>query len=275
MSKFSNVLRLITAVSNFSDSSLGMTKEELEKYFRKVFTDEKTYGEFYHQGCLEMNEELFNYTKMCCDVDGFSEDEENYIYGHIIKVSNPYLSVSDNYHNLYVEIFHDASGYLGQSLTDAEFEEFRGFVDEDVPVWRQIQIMVGKNLGKPFEENNDLLTEYAIGKSVSTAIFYRGRENKKETAKVNNTEVSVVNCKPTQICDIRVERDVTDLVYAIINTSNYDGDMGTIIVKCCTPVALQDYGFTYAECVGISTLQVGELFTSHDYGSGCVVVRMS
>ena len=32
MSKFSNVLRLITAVSNFSDSSLGMTKEELEKY---------------------------------------------------------------------------------------------------------------------------------------------------------------------------------------------------------------------------------------------------
>ena len=120
MSKFSNVLRLITAVSNFSDSSLGMTKEELEKYFRKVFNDEKTYGEFYHQGCLEMNEELFNYTKMCCDVDGFSEDEEDYIYGHITKVSNPYLSVSDNYNNLYVEIFHDASGYLGQNLSDLD-----------------------------------------------------------------------------------------------------------------------------------------------------------
>ena len=71
-----------------------------------------------------MNEELFNYTKMCCDVDGFSEDEEDYIYGHIIKVSNPYLSVSDNYNNLYVEIFHDASGYLGQNLSDADFEIF-------------------------------------------------------------------------------------------------------------------------------------------------------
>ena len=271
MSKFSNVLRLITAVSNFTDSSLGMTKEELEKYFRKVFTDEKTYGEFYHQGCLEMNEELFNYTKMCCNVDGFSEDEEDYIYGHIIKVSNPYLSVSDNYNNLYVEIFHDASGYLGMSLTDAEFEEFRGFVDEEVPVRRQIQIMVGKNLGKPFEENNDLLTEYAISKCVSTAIFYR----KKETAKVNNTEVAVVNCKATQICDIRVERDVTDLVYAIINTSNYDGGMGATIVKCCTPIALEEYGFDNAECVGISLLKVGELYTSTDYGNGVVVVRMS
>ena len=271
MSKFSNVLRLITAVSNFTDSSLGMTKEELEKYFRKVFNDEKTYGEFYHQGCLEMNEELFNYTKMCCNVDDFTEDAEDYIYGHITKVSNPYLSVSDNYNNLYVEIFHDASGYLGQNLSDADFENFRGFVDEEVSLLRQINIMVDKKLGKPFEDNSDLINQYAIGKGISPTIFYP----KKETAKVNNTEVAVVNCKATQICDIRVERDVTDLVYAIINTSNYDGEMGTIIAKCCTPVALQDYGFDYAECVGISMLQVGELYTSHDYGSGCVVVRMS
>ena len=271
MSKFSNVLRLITAVSNFTDSSLGMTKEELEKYFRKVFNDEKTYGEFYHQGCLEMNEELFNYTKMCCNVDDFTEDAEDYIYGHITKVSNPYLSVSDNYNNLYVEIFHDASGYLGQNLSDADFENFRGFVDEEVSLLRQINIMVDKKLGKPFEDNSDLINQYAIGKGISPTIFYP----KKETAKVNNTEVAVVKCKATQICDIRVERDVTDLVYAIINTSNYDGEMGTIIAKCCTPVALQDYGFDYAECVGISMLQVGELYTSHDYGSGCVVVRMS
>lgn len=271
MSKFSNVLRLITAVSNFTDSSLGMTKEELEKYFRKVFNDEKTYGEFYHQGCLEMNEELFNYVKMCCDVDGFSEDEEDYIYGHIINVSNPYLSVSDNYNSLYVEIFHDASGYLGQNLSDADFDDFRGFIDEEVSIWRHIQIMVGKKLGKPFEDNSDLINQYAIRKGISPTIFYP----KKETTKVNDTEVAVVNCKATEVCTLNIERNVTDLTYAILNTSNYDGGMGATIVKCCTPIALEEYGFDNAECVGISLLKVGELYTSTDYGNGVVVVRMS
>ena len=271
MSKFSNVLRLITAIIHFSDSSLGMTENALEKYFRNVFKDEKTYGEFYHQGCLEMNEELFNYTKRCCDVDGFNEVEEEYIYGHIIKVSNPYLSVSDNYQNLYTEIFHDASGYLGQNLSDAEFEDFRGFIDEEVSVWRQINIMVGKKLGKPFEENSDLINQYAISNGISPTIFYP----KKETAKVNDTEVVVVNCKATEVCTLNIERNVTDLTYAILNTSSYDGGMGATIVKCCTPLALGEYGFDKAECISISQLKVGELFTSTDYGNGVVVVRMS
>lgn len=271
MSKFSNVLRLITAISHFSDSSLGMTENALEKYFRNVFKDEKTYGEFYHQGCLEMNEELFNYTKRCCDVDGFNEVEEEYIYGHIIKVSNPYLSVSDNYNNLYTEIFHDASGYLGQNLSDAEFEDFRGFIDEEVSVWRQIQIMVGKKLGKPFEDNSDLINQYAISNGISPNIFYP----KKETAKVNDTEVAVVNCKGTEVCTINIERNVTDLTYAILNTSNYDGGMGVIVVKGISPIILKEYGFDDDDCKAISTLAVGASYTSTDYGNGVVVVRMS
>ena len=271
MSKFSNVLRLITAVSNFTDSSLGMTKEELEKYFRKVFNDEKTYGEFYHQGCLEMNEELFNYLKMCCNVEDFTEYAEDYIYGHIINVSNPYLSVSDNYHNLYVEIFHDASGYLGKNLSDADFEDFRGFVDEEVSLLKQIYIMVDKKLGKPLENYSDLINQYAIRKGISPTIFYP----KKETAKANNTEVAVVNCKATEICTLNIGGNVTDLTYAILNTSNYNGGMGATIVKCCTPIALGDYGFDKAECISISQLKVGELYTSTDYGNGVVVVRMS
>lgn len=271
MAKFSNVLRLINAVSGFSDSYLGMTEKELTEYFRKVFKDETTYGEFYHQGCLEMNEELFNYVKLCCNVDVFNEDEEDYIYGHIINVSNPYLSVSDNYNNLYVEIFHDASGYLGQNLTDSEFDDFRGYVDENVRVLRMIHIMVGKKLGVDFRENDDIFNNYARAYHISPTIFYP----KKETENVIKTDVSVVNCKATQICDIRVERDETDLVYAIINTANYDGDMGTIIVKSCSPNALKDYCFDVEECREISKLAVGELFTSHDYGNGVVVVRIA
>lgn len=272
MSKFSNVLRLITAVSNFTDSSLGMTKEELEKYFRKVFNDEKTYGEFYHQGCLEMNEELFNYTKMCCNVDGFSEDEEDYIYGHITKVSNPYLSVSDNYNNLYVEIFHDASGYLGKSLTDDEFDEFRGFVDEEVPLWRQIKVMVGKRNGEPFEKDNDDLIHkycYDYKKIIDSSIFYR-----EEYPQTENT-LSKTELKGTQMFDILIDRDVTDLVYAILNTSNYDGNMGVIVVKGISPIILKEYGFDDDDCKAISTLAVGASYTSTDYGNGVVVVRMS
>ena len=272
MSKFSNVLRLITAVSNFTDSSLGMTKEELEKYFRKVFNDEKTYGEFYHQGCLEMNEELFNYTKMCCGVDGFSEDTEDYIYGHIIKVSNPYLSVSDNYNNLYVEIFHDASGYLGQNLSDAEFEDFRGFVDEEVSLLKQINIMVDKKLGKPFEDNSDLINQYAIRKGISPTIFYP----KKETAKVNNTEVAVVNCKATEIVSLKLKQNGANLIYALINTSEYDGSMGVIVVEGISPRILENYGFDNDDIMEIARLEVGDSWNTHFmYGKGVVVTRIA
>lgn len=265
MSKFSNVLRLITAVSNFSDSSLGMTKEELEKYFRSIFKDEETYGEFYHQGVLEMNEEIFNYVKMCCDVDGFSKDEEDYIFEKIIEVSNPYRSVSDNYNDLYVEILHDASGYLGKSLTDDEFGEFRGFVDEEVPLWRQIKVMVGKKNGEPFErDNDDLIHKYCYDykRIIDSSIFYR-------------EEYPQTELKGTQMFDIRIDRDVTDLVYAILNTSNYDGDMGVIVVKGISPTILKEYGFDDDDCKAISTLAVGASYTSTDYGNGVVVVRMS
>ena len=51
--------------------------------------------------------------------------------------------------------------------------------------------------------------------------------------------------------------------------------MGATIVKCHTPIALEDYGFDNAECYGISMLKVGELYTSTKYGNGIVVVGMS
>ena len=57
--------------------------------------------------------------------------------------------------------------------------------------------------------------------------------------------------------------------------NNYLYEMGATIVKCYTSTALEDYGFDYAECAGISMLKVGELYTSTEYGSGAVVVRMS
>ena len=264
MAEFSNVLRLINAVSNSYNSVVGMTEKALEEYFHNVFKDEKTYEEFYKRGCYEMSEELFEYTKLHIGTTEIGEDEEIYIFSIINPNSNPYLSVTDNFMSIVTEMLHDACGYVGRNLNDSDFEDFHEYMDTDVSVGRYIEIMVGKKLGRPFEENNDIINEYAIKKGISPNIFYP----KKETIEV------YVNRKATDLCTINIERN-GELTYAILNTSNYNGGVGATIVKCYTPTALEDYGFDNAECVGISMLKVGELYTSTNYGSGVVVVRMS
>ena len=264
MAEFSNVLRLINAVSNSYNSVVGMSEKALEEYFHNVFKDEKTYEEFYKRGCYEMSEELFEYTKLHIGTTEIGEDEEDYIFSIINPNSNPYFSVTDNFMSIVTEMLHDACGYVGRNLNDSDFEDFHEYMDTDVSVGRYIEIMVGKKLGRPFEENNDIINEYAIKKCISPNIFYP----KKETIEV------CVNRKATDLCTINIERN-GELTYAILNTSNYNGRMGATIVKCHTSTALEDYGFDYAECVGISMLKVGELYTSTEYGSGVVVVRMS
>ena len=264
MAEFSNVLRLINAVSNSYNSVVGMTEKALEEYFHNVFKDEKTYEEFYKRGCYEMSEELFEYTKLHIGTTEIGEDEEDYIFSIINPNSNPYFSVTDNFMSIVTEMLHDACGYVGRNLNDSDFEDFHEYMDTDVSVGRYIEIMVGKKLGRPFEENNDIINEYAIKKGISPDIFYP----KKETIEV------YVNRKATDLCTINIERN-GELTYAILNTSNYNGGMGATIVKCHTPIALEDYGFDNTECYGISMLKVGELYTSTKYGNGVVVVRMS
>ena len=264
MAEFSNVLRLINAVSNSYNSVVGMSEKALEEYFHNVFKDEKTYEEFYKRGCYEMSEELFEYTKLHIGTTEIGEDEEDYIFSIINPLANPYLSVTDSFQYVVTEMLHDACGYLGRNLNDSDFEDFHEYMDTDVSVGRYIEIMVGKKLGRPFEENNDIINEYAIKKGISPNIFYP----KKETIEV------CVNRKATDLCTINIERN-GELTYAILNTSNYNGGVGAIIVKCYTPNALKDYGFDIEECKEIGKLAVGELFTSHDYGNGAVIVRMS
>ena len=264
MAEFSNVLRLINAVSNSYGSVVGMSEKALEEYFHNVFKDEKTYEEFYKQGGYEMSEELFEYTKLHTGYTELTEDDEDYIFSVINPNSNPYLSVTENFMRIVTEMLHDACGYVGANLNDSDFEGFHGYMDENVSVGRYIEIMVGKKLGRPFEENNDIINEYAIKKGISPDIFYP----KKETIEV------YVNRKAKDLCTINIEKN-GELTYAILNTSNYNGGMGATIVKCHTPIALEDYGFDNAECYGISMLKVGELYTSTKYGNGIVVVRMS
>lgn len=63
-------------------------------------------------------------------------------------------------------------------------------------------------------------------------------------------------------------------IFAIINTAGYCGDMGVIVSQITHPLDLQEYGFSEEECKECDLIGIGDKFDSHDYGVGCVVVRM-
>lgn len=64
-------------------------------------------------------------------------------------------------------------------------------------------------------------------------------------------------------------------IYSIINTIEYSGNMGVIVVKVDKALELTNFGFDAVECQRINNLAVGGLHQSEDYGNACVVVRMA
>ena len=71
------------------------------------------------------------------------------------------------------------------------------------------------------------------------------------------------------------EKECFPLIYSIINTHDYCGRMGVIVIECKSPCALENYGFRDDEIEHIRNLEVGQMFTSPDYGTGCVCVRIA
>lgn len=71
------------------------------------------------------------------------------------------------------------------------------------------------------------------------------------------------------------KRNINCKTFNIINTYEYCGDMGSIIVECESANDLDEYGFDTADCNNIERLDVGEVYESYDYGKGCLVVRMA
>jgi hypothetical protein len=69
--------------------------------------------------------------------------------------------------------------------------------------------------------------------------------------------------------------DVTDMVFAILNTKTYDGEMGVLIVKGVSPMILKYYGFDTDECTEIGKINIGDSWTNSTFGNGVVVVRMA
>lgn len=65
-----------------------------------------------------------------------------------------------------------------------------------------------------------------------------------------------------------------DKIFSIINTANYCGDMGVLVVEGCTD-ELENWGFGVEDIKEIDKLNIGASWVSNEYGvGGCVVVRM-
>lgn len=62
--------------------------------------------------------------------------------------------------------------------------------------------------------------------------------------------------------------------FSIINTANYCGDMGVLVVEGRTD-ELEYWGFEDEDIKEIDKLNIGASWVSNEYGvGGCVVVRM-
>lgn len=63
-------------------------------------------------------------------------------------------------------------------------------------------------------------------------------------------------------------------IFSIINTANYYGDMGVIVVEGYAD-ELEDWGFGEEDIKEIDKLNIGASWVSNEYGvGGCVIVRM-
>lgn len=241
---------------------------EICNEFKQAITDEirKT---------LHNNGDLADY--------GHPDKLEQYITDkvHWVVDTFGYFDKTEDYYKQFiVELLHDVCGYLGTNLNDSDFEKLHGWVDENVDIEEMFDFISDMLNEFPYTEQEAVLKEI----SSATGIPYETLIGKEDIIifddvvptdwdGVKDNKFDKYDFK--QLCDVSISRDITELVYNIINTSNYDGDMGVIIVKGVTPHILKNYGFDDAECKEIGTLKVGETFTSHVYGNGCVVVRMA
>lgn len=81
--------------------------------------------------------------------------------------------------------------------------------------------------------------------------------------------------KNEEISCVTIENPKYEYVYNIINTSLYDSGMGSTIVTCNDPSALEDWGFTECDIKEIASLEVGVCWEdTFMYGRGVIVVRM-
>lgn len=243
------------------------TPSVLAKKVSEMF-DNDDFVEFTDRLRIDMESKVWNRLLSTMEVDGISNESTNwYLHEVIANNMDIWCSVDVNHDNIISEILHDASGYLAINLNDGEFEDWHGWLDENVSVWMWVEVCTSKFDNKPITEHLDIIEKYCKEKGKDVQMFLDS-----ETI----TNVKEYPSFPSKtVLDFNMGAEVTDMVFAIINTKVYDGDMGVIIVKGVSPMILEDWGFDDEECVEIGKLEIGGTWANSYYGNGVVVVRMS
>lgn len=241
----------------------------LEEKVKRMF-DDAGFADFKDKLRTDMENRVWNEILKTMDVDGITNESTNwYLHEVITNNMDIWCSVDVNHDNIISEILHDASGYLAINLNDEEFEHWHGWLDENISVWRWVDVCTSKFDNKPITEHLDIIEQYCreTGKDMQNFLS--------KDSVTDKVEDNYPTFPSKQVLDFNMGAEVTDMVFAILNTKTYDGDMGATIVKGVSPMILEDYGFDTEECAEIGTINVGDSWTNSMYGNGVVVVRMA
>ena len=239
----------------------------MEEKVKGMF-DDAGFADFTDKLRTDMENRIWNEILKTMDVDGISNESTNwYLHEVITNNMNIWYSVDVNYDNIISEILHDASGYLAINLNDEEFEHWHGWFDENISVWRWVDVCTSKFDNKPITEHLDIIEKYCKETGKDVQMFL-------DSETVTNVE-EYPTFPSKQVLDFNMGAEVTDMVFAILNTKTYDGEMGVLIVKGVSPMILKEYGFDTEECTEIGKINVGDSWKNSMYGNGVVVVRMA
>ena len=241
----------------------------LEEKVKRMF-DDAGFADFKDKLRTDMENKIWERILKTMDVDGISNESTNwYLHEVIANNMDIWCSVDVNHDNIISDILHDASGYLATNLNDEEFEDWHGWLDENVSVWMWVDVCTSKYDNKPITEHMDIIEKYCKETGKDTQMFL---------SKDSVTDKVEDNCSTfpyKQVLDFNMGAEVTDMVFAIINTKTYNGEMGVLIVKGVSPMILKEYGFDTEECTEIGKINVGDSWKNSMYGNGVVVVRMA
>jgi hypothetical protein len=239
---------------------------ETEEYFKFIFTQDE-YDEFYF--------ELVAQTKECIRLEFISLNilPKNEVLNEIFVWMDEHINYYDVVRNIldsiYTEVFQSVSGFFGKGCTDSQFEEVRDAMGDFS--WGE-QMDVYEYL---LTEENHNVTDWAryvaqIEKKVGFCLPCNTPQKEKETLSMKEKFTT------TEIVSLKLKQNGANLIYALINTSEYDGSMGIIVVEGISPRILENYGFDNDDIMEIARLEVGDSWNTHFmYGKGVVVTRIA
>lgn len=250
--------------------ALGYPIPSILKENIKGMFDDAGFADFKDKLRADMENKVWERILKTMDVDGINNESTNwYLHEVITENMDIWNTLANNHDNIISEILHDASGYLATNLNDEEFEHWHGWFDENVSVWMWVEVCTSKYDNKPITEHLDIIEKYCKETGKDVQMFLS------KDSVTDKVEVEYPSFPSKTVLDFNMGAEVTDMVFAIINTKGYDGDMGVIVVKGISPMILEDWGFDDEECVEIGKLEIGGTWANSYYGNGVVVVRMA